>query len=190
MKWWRRRRARRAVDEAKVAYAEGSRAAAAGRFDLAAPAFARAVERIPSWPEARVNLGSACYQLASVQPPEAAKACLEQAVEQFEWVVAQPQATVPASVSVPAALNLAAALHALGRRDDAIDQLEALARSHPDHRDVHFNLALAYAQAGRVEEAKAAVAAELALDGGHVAALELRGRLEGGASEAQEGPAA
>lgn len=160
-----------ALAAAKKAYAAGSRATQAGRFDEAAAAFERAAALVPEWPEAHINAGSVCYQLG-LNSPEASRA-LWLGKAEGHFVAALRLA--PENVS--ASLNLAATLHAQGRADEALGVLESLAGDYPDLRDVHYNLAVAYAQAGDLDRARASVDEELRRYPSHRAAGELRGRL-------------
>lgn len=160
-----------ALAAAKKAYAAGSRAVGHGRFDEAVTAFERAASLVPEWTEAHINAGSTCYQMAQNSAEASRALWLSKAEGHFVAALRL------APENVAASLNLAATLHALGRADESLRVLESLAADYPDLRDVHYNLAVAYAQAGDLDQARASVAEELRRYPSHRAAGELRARL-------------
>ncbi|MBI5834611.1 MAG: tetratricopeptide repeat protein [Armatimonadetes bacterium] len=177
MRWpWQKRvatgKTASALEAAKQAYAAGSRAVTTGRFDEAVTAFERAATLVPEWTEAHINAGSGCYQLAQNSAEASRALWLSKAESHFVAALR----LAPDNVS--ASLNLAATLHALGRAAEALAVLESLATDYPDLRDVHYNLAVGYAQAGEMEKARASVAEELRRYPSHRAAGELLARLD------------
>lgn len=173
MRWPRRRtRPNPALQAARQHMLAGGQALESQRWAVAVEQFEKALEAVPELVEAHVNAGSACYQAALGSSASEADLWLSRAQRHFE------AALVQRPDSVPAALNLAATLHGRGAAAEALAVLEALARDHPQATAVHYNLALAYANAGRIPEARAALATELALDPTNAAALELGRRLD------------
>ncbi len=147
------------------------REAAAGRFERAAAACEQALALVPTLLPARINLGSAHYQMALQAYGEVRLEHLRQARQQFGYVLGlDPH-------HAAAALNLAATLDALGEPEAAFEQLQRLAQRHPSRRDVWYNLALAHLKAGRPDEARQAVIRELEHHPDHGLAAQLLERV-------------
>ncbi len=176
MRWpWQKRvvssKTPAALAAGKKAYAAGSRAVGEGRYDEAVSAFERAATLVPEWLEAHINAGSVCYQLAQNSAEASRELYLSRAETHFVSALRlKPD-------SLPASLNLAATLHAQGRSAESVAVLESLAGDYPDLRDVHYNLAVGYAQAGQLDRARVAVAEEMRRHPDHRAAGELLERL-------------
>jgi tetratricopeptide (TPR) repeat protein len=167
MRWLRGDPRRRAAGAQQY----GVQAAAQGRFRRAARLFARAVKLCPDWPEARINLGSAYYQLALHDREELALTWLRAAEAQFRTAHELDPGS-PAAV-----LDLCATLNALGQPDEALTRLRDLAGRHPHHRDLHYNLAVGYLQQGDPSQARRELAHELEHHPDHAAALRMLERL-------------
>lgn len=168
--------------QAEALVEAGLKESAAGRFEQAASIFEQAVASVPSLLPARVNLGSAYYQLAQQTHGQVRQVHLEKAREQFGYVLGiDPNHAV-------AALNLAATLDALGEAAAALAQLQRLSQRHPKRRDVWYNLALALFKAGRIDEARGAAVTELEHHPDHRLAAQLLARL--GAADQPSGESA
>lgn len=171
MRWPTRDRPERARERAEQQNARGLRLVGAGRLQEALTAFQAAVTQAPSLLDARINLGSMLYRLALTARDEHTTERLEEAARHFRYVLGLDPG------HAAAALNLAATCNALGEHDESLRLLEALARSHPQHTDVHYNLAVAYLHAGQPDKARQAVLAELEHHGDHAQAARLLAEL-------------
>jgi tetratricopeptide (TPR) repeat protein len=106
-------------------------------LEQAAQAYRKAVEAAPEWVEARINLGTAMYQLGR----------MEEAREQFSMAVQfEPQNSL-------AEFNLGCVLEQLGNTEEAIEHLLRAVEMAPSLADAHLNLALAYEKKGQIHEA-------------------------------------
>jgi tetratricopeptide (TPR) repeat protein len=106
-------------------------------LDQAAEAYRNAVDAAPEWVEARINLGSAMYQLGR----------MEEAREQFSVAVElEPENAL-------AEFNLGCVLEQLDRTADAILHLSRSVELSPSLADAHLNLALAYEKCGQGQDA-------------------------------------
>ena len=111
--------------------------AATESLDEAAEAYRKAVDAAPDWVEARINLGTAMYQLGRI----------EEALEQFSRAVEiEPQNAL-------AEFNLGCALEQLGKTGEAILHLSQAVELAPSLADGHLNLALAYEKIGQAQNA-------------------------------------
>jgi tetratricopeptide (TPR) repeat protein len=94
----------------------------------AANAYRKAVEAAPEWVEARINLGTALYQLGR----------MEEALEQFSMAVEfEPQNAL-------AEFNLGCVYEQFGNTTESIVHLSRSVEIAPSLADAHLNLALAY----------------------------------------------
>jgi tetratricopeptide (TPR) repeat protein len=110
-------------------------------LDQAAQAYRQAVDAAPDWVEARINLGTAMYQLGR----------MEEALEQFLMAVEyEPENAL-------AEFNLGCVFEQLGKTADAILHLSRAVELLPSLADAHLNLALAYEKTGRTLCASALV---------------------------------
>jgi tetratricopeptide (TPR) repeat protein len=101
-------------------------------IEQAAQAYQKAVEAAPSWVEARINLGTALYQLGK----------LDAAYEEFA-------AACELDPDSPLAeFNLGCVLQQCGEVEPAIWHFERAVELSPTLADAHFNLALAYEKYG------------------------------------------
>ncbi len=101
-------------------------------LEQAAQAYQKAVEAAPSWVEARINLGTAFYQLGK----------LEAAYEQFAIACElEPNSAL-------AEFNLGCVLQQSGEVEPSIRHFERALEISPNLADAHFNLALAYEKYG------------------------------------------
>lgn len=106
-------------------------------LDQAAEAYGRAVEAAPDWVEARINLGTALYQLGR----------MAEAHEQFSISVEyEPENAL-------AEFNLGCVLEQVGKTADAILHLSRAIELAPTLADAHLNLALAYEKSGQGQNA-------------------------------------
>jgi tetratricopeptide (TPR) repeat protein len=106
-------------------------------LDQAAEAYGRAVEAAPDWVEARINLGTALYQLGR----------MAEAHEQFSIAVEyEPENAL-------AEFNLGCVLEQVGKTADAILHLSRAIELAPALADAHLNLALAYEKSGQGQNA-------------------------------------
>jgi len=106
-------------------------------LDQAAQAYRKAVEAAPEWVEARINLGTAMYQLGR----------MEEAREHFSIAVElEPQNAL-------AEFNLGCVLEQLGKTGEAILHLFRAVELAPSLADAHLNLALAYEKTGKLHDA-------------------------------------
>lgn len=106
-------------------------------IEQAAQAYRKAVEAAPEWVEARINLGTAMYQLGR----------MEEARDQFLAAVKyEPQNSL-------AEFNLGCVLEQLGNTGEAIEHLLQAVELAPSLADAHLNLALAYEKTGQVPQA-------------------------------------
>ena len=106
-------------------------------LDQAAQAYRKAVEAAPDWVEARINLGTAMYQLGR----------MEEAHEHFSIAVEfEPENAL-------AEFNLGCVLEQLGRTAEAILHLSSAVELVPSLADAHLNLALAYEKNGEAHNA-------------------------------------
>jgi tetratricopeptide (TPR) repeat protein len=106
-----------------------------GSVPEAARAYQKAVEAAPEWVEARINLGTAMYQLGR----------MEEAYEHFLMAVGfEPENAL-------AEFNLGCVLEQLAKTDEAITHLSRAVDLAPGLADGHLNLALAYERTGNVQ---------------------------------------
>jgi tetratricopeptide (TPR) repeat protein len=106
-------------------------------LDEAAEAYRKAVEAAPEWVEARINLGTAMYQLGR----------MEEAREHFSIAVKfEPENAL-------AEFNLGCVLEQLGKTAEAILHLVCAVELAPSLADAHLNLALAYEKSGQGQNA-------------------------------------
>jgi len=106
-------------------------------LDQAAQAYRKAVDAAPEWVEARINLGTAMYQLGR----------MEEALEHFSVAVKfEPQNAL-------AEFNLGCVLEQLGNTPEAIAHLSRAVELAPSLADAHLNLALAYEKNGQINNA-------------------------------------
>jgi tetratricopeptide (TPR) repeat protein len=102
-------------------------------LEQAAQAYRKAVDAAPDWVEARINLGTAMYQLGR----------MEDALEQFLMAVEyEPENAL-------AEFNLGCVFEQLGKTADAISHLSRAVELLPSLADAHLNLALAYEKNGQ-----------------------------------------
>ncbi len=102
-------------------------------IDKAAEAYRKAVDAAPEWVEARINLGTALYQLGRMQ----------EACEHFSTAVKyEPNNAL-------AEFNLGCVLEQLGNTAEAIMHLCRATDLAPALADAHLNLALAYEKIGQ-----------------------------------------
>jgi tetratricopeptide (TPR) repeat protein len=102
-------------------------------FDQAAEAYRKAVEAAPDWVEARINLGTALYQLGRMRDAQ----------EQFSIAVEfEPENAL-------AEFNLGCVLEQLGITAEAILHLSRAVELAPTLADAHLNLALTYEKSGQ-----------------------------------------
>jgi tetratricopeptide (TPR) repeat protein len=102
-------------------------------LDQAVQAYRKAVDAAPDWVEARINLGTAMYQLGR----------MEEAQEQFLMAVEfEPENAL-------AEFNLGCVFEQLGKTADAILHLSRAVELLPSLADAHLNLALAYEKNGQ-----------------------------------------
>lgn len=100
-------------------------------------AYRKAVDAAPDWVEARINLGTALYQLGR----------MEEAGDQFSKAVTlEPENAL-------AEFNLGCVLEQLGRTPEAIVHLSRSVDLAPTLADAHLNLALAYEKVGQSQNA-------------------------------------
>lgn len=133
--------------------------------------YERALEQVPTLLETHTNLAAAWYQLAMQRAAGPLPGWLEEAAKHYRYVLGI------APDHVPAALGLAACQHALGQAEESLRLLQSLARAHPTHRDVNYNLAVAYLAAGDKRRAREAAETELRHHPDHALAGELAERL-------------
>lgn len=108
------------------------------RLGDAIDAYRRAIEMIPGWVEAHINLGVALYHAGE----------LDLAQRSFlTALVMEPG-------NATARYNLGCVFEELGKIDEAIDNLKRAVKAQPSHADAHFNLALAYERKGDVAHAR------------------------------------
>ena len=106
-------------------------------LDQAAEAYRKAVDAAPEWVEARINLGTAMYQLGR----------MEEAREHFSTAVEiEPENAL-------AEFNLGCVLEQLGMTAEAILHLSHAVELAPSLADAHLNLALAYEKSGQAQNA-------------------------------------
>ena len=106
-------------------------------LDQAAQAYRNAVDAAPEWVEARINLGTALYQLGR----------MKEAHEHFSIAVEfEPENAL-------AEFNLGCVLEQLGRTAEAISHLSKAVELAPSLADAHLNLALAYEKNGQAQSA-------------------------------------
>ena len=102
-------------------------------LEQAAEAYLKAVEAAPDWVEARINLGTAMYQLGR----------MGEAHEQFSSAVKfEPENAL-------AEFNLGCVLEQMGKTTEAILHLCRAVELAPTLADAHLNLALAYEKSGQ-----------------------------------------
>src|SRR5579862_1211118 len=106
-------------------------------LEQAAEAYRKAVEAAPEWVEARINLGTAMYQLGR----------MDDAHEQFSIAVEFEPSNALAE------FNLGCVLEHLGRTPQAIAHLCKAVELLPSLADAHLNLALAYEKNGQMQNA-------------------------------------
>jgi len=103
----------------------------------AAEAYQKAVEAAPEWVEARINLGTAMYQLGR----------MALAYEHFSAAARiEPENTL-------AEFNLGCVLEQLGKTAEAIVHLSRAVELCPSLADAHLNLALAFEKDGQAQDA-------------------------------------
>jgi len=108
-----------------------------GSLNEAARAYQKAVEAAPEWVEARINLGTAMYQLGR----------MEEAYEHFLMAVGfEPENAL-------AEFNLGCVLEQLAKTEEAIVHLSRAVELVPSLADGHLNLALAYERTGQIQKA-------------------------------------
>jgi tetratricopeptide (TPR) repeat protein len=108
-----------------------------GSLEEAAKAYQKAVDAAPEWVEARINLGTAMYQLGR----------MEEAYEHFLMAVGfEPKNGL-------AEFNLGCVLEQMARTEEAILHLSRAVELVPSLADGHLNLALAYEKNGQIQEA-------------------------------------
>jgi tetratricopeptide (TPR) repeat protein len=106
-------------------------------LEQAAQAYRKAVDAAPEWVEARINLGTAMYQLGR----------MEEASEHFSIAVGfEPENAL-------AEFNLGCVLEQLGKTAEAIVHLSRAVELLPSLADAHLNLALAYEKNGQAHNA-------------------------------------
>ena len=106
-------------------------------LEQAAQAYRKAVDAAPDWVEARINLGTAMYQLGR----------MEGAHEHFSTAVKlDPENAL-------AEFNLGCVLEQLGMTAEAISHLARAVELLPSLADAHLNLALAYEKNGLAQNA-------------------------------------
>lgn len=106
-------------------------------LEQAAQAYRKAVDAAPDWVEARINLGTAMYQLGR----------MEEAHEHFSTAVKlDPENAL-------AEFNLGCVLEQLGMTPEAISHLARAVELLPSLADAHLNLALAYEKNGQAQNA-------------------------------------
>jgi tetratricopeptide (TPR) repeat protein len=106
-------------------------------IDQAAEAYRKAVDAAPDWVEARINLGTAMYQLGR----------MDEALEHFSRAVRlEPENAL-------AEFNLGCVLDQLGKTAEAILHLARAVELTPALADAHLNLALAYEKCGQAQNA-------------------------------------
>ncbi len=104
----------------------------AASLQQAAEAYGKAVEASPQWVEARINLGTALYQLGR----------MEEARDEFSRAVqTEPDNSL-------AEFNLGCVLQQLEQPDEAILHLRRAVELTPELADAHLNLALVYEKRG------------------------------------------
>lgn len=146
-----------------------------GRLPEALVSLERALAADPSRLEPRVNLGSVYYRMAIERAQGPLPGWLDEAAKQYRHVLGiDPD-------HAEAALGLAAVLNAQGDHAGSLRELERLARARPNHRDVQYNFAIALGHAGRIDEARLALARELEHHPDHAAARELLAKLDSSA---------
>lgn len=104
----------------------------------AVEAYRRAIELSPGWVDARINLGTAHYQMSELGE---ARRAFESAIEADEG-------------SATAHFNLGCVLDDLEEYDKAILHLRRAANIAPQHADTHFNLALVLEKRGKTGKAR------------------------------------
>ncbi|MCL4524506.1 MAG: tetratricopeptide repeat protein [Acidobacteria bacterium] len=104
----------------------------------AVEAYRRAIELSPGWVEARINLGTAYYQMSDL---EEARRAFESALEVDEG-------------SATAHFNLGCVLDDLEEYNKAIQHLRRAAEIAPHHADTYFNLALVLEKRGKTGKAR------------------------------------
>jgi tetratricopeptide (TPR) repeat protein len=106
-------------------------------LEEAAEAYQKAVEAAPEWVEARINLGTALYQLGR----------MEGAHEHFSIAAGlEPENAL-------AEFNLGCVLEQMGKTTEAIMHLSSAVELSPSLADGHLNLALAYERTGQAQNA-------------------------------------
>jgi tetratricopeptide (TPR) repeat protein len=106
-------------------------------LEEAAEAYQKAVEAAPEWVEARINLGTAMYQLGR----------MDGAHEHFSIAAGlEPENAL-------AEFNLGCVLEQLGKTTEAILHLANAVELSPSLADGHLNLALAYERTGQAQNA-------------------------------------
>ena len=106
-------------------------------IDQAAEAYRKAVDAAPDWVEARINLGTAMYQLGK----------MDEALDHFSKAVQlEPENAL-------AEFNLGCVLEQLGKTTEAILHLSRAVELTPALADAHLNLALAYEKCGQGQNA-------------------------------------
>lgn len=106
-------------------------------LEQAVDAYRKAVEAAPEWVEARINLGTAMYQLGR----------MADAREHFLTAVQLEPGNALAE------FNLGCVLEQLGETTEAIAHLIRAVELSPVLADAHLNLALAYEKTGKIQSA-------------------------------------
>ncbi len=104
----------------------------------AVEAYRRAIELAPKWVDARINLGTALYQMSE----------LDEAKRAFDAALAIDED------SATAHFNVGCVLDDLEEYERAIHHLRRAAAIAPQHADTHFNLALALEKRGKAGKAR------------------------------------
>jgi len=106
-------------------------------LDQAVLAYQKAVDAAPEWVEARINLGTAMYQLGR----------FEEALEHFSIAVEfEPENAL-------AEFNLGCVFEQLGKTSEAVLHLSNAVELVPSLADAHLNLALAFEKNGQLQNA-------------------------------------
>lgn len=104
----------------------------------AVEAYRRAAELAPHWVDARINLGTALYQMSD----------LDEAQRAFESALAVDESNATAH------FNLGCVLDDLEKPDEAIAHLRRSSELAPNHADTHFNLALLLEKRGKLGKSR------------------------------------
>ncbi len=127
----------------------------------AADAYRRAIESMPDWVEAHINLGTSLYQLGQTK----------EARESFTTAVELEPSNALAH------FNLGCVCERVGEIREAIEEFRAALHRAPQMADAHLNLALAYEKTGRKNDSVRHLALYLRFDPGGLWADYARSRL-------------